>query len=121
MKLFSGERVIDAGSDPVAAESASRGSAPADDAIAGDRGIPSINRVTSIQSRTSSVLAITFMSTLGLGLLAWYYAKTLTRPAQAQHAAQAAVKSHAQGEMTLPSLPQIELPFIRKEPPPALQ
>jgi len=121
MKLFSGERVIDAGSDPVAAESASRGSAPADDAIAGDRGIPSINRVTSIQSRTSSVLAITFMSTLGLGLLAWYYAKTLTRPAQAQHAAQAAVKSHAQGEMTLPPLPPIELPFIRKEPRPRLQ
>ena len=119
MKLFSGERVIDAGSDPVAAESASRGSAPADDAIAGDRGIPSINRVTSIQSRTSSVLAITFMSTLGLGLLAWYYAKTLTRPAQAQHAAQAAVKSHAQAEMTLPPLPPVESPFVRKEPPPA--
>lgn len=58
MKLFSGDRVIDAGSDPVGADSASSGSAPA-------------------------------------------------------------VKSHAQGEMTLPPLPPIELPFIRKEPPPA--
>ena len=93
MKVFSADRVIDAGSDPVGADSASSGSAPADDAIAGDRGIPSINRVTSIQSRTSSVLAITLMSTLGLGLLTWYYAKTLKRPAQAQHAAQAAVKA----------------------------
>ena len=45
----------------------------------------------------------------------------ITRPAQAQHAAQAAVKSHAQGEMTLPPLPPIELPFIRKEPRPRLQ
>ena len=97
MKLFSGQREIDAGSDPVGADSASSGSAPADDAIAGDRGIPSINRVTSIQSRTSSVLAITLMSTLGLGLLTWYYAKTLKRPAQAQHAAQAAVKRPCPG------------------------
>jgi len=60
------------------------------------------------------------MSTLGLGLLAWYYAKTLTRPAQAQHAAQAAVKSHAQAEMTLPPLPPMESPFVRKEPRPRL-
>src|SRR5882762_5067214 len=58
MELFSGDRVIDAGSDPVGADSASSGSAPAD-------------------------------------------------------------KSHAHGEMTLPPLPPIELPFIRKEPPPA--
>src|SRR5882762_10732183 len=117
MKLFSGQPVIDAGSDPVGADNASSGSAPTDEAIAGDRGIPSINRVTSIQSRTSSVLAITFMSTLGLGLLAWYYAKTLTRPAQAQHAAQAAVKSHAQGEMTLPPLGPITSPSVRQSPP----
>jgi len=54
MKVFSADRVIDAGSDPVGADSASSGSAPADDAIAGDRGIPSINRVTSIQSERAA-------------------------------------------------------------------
>lgn len=82
--------------------------------IAGDRGIPSINRARSIQSRVSSVLAVGLMSVLGLGLLTWYYAKALTRPAQAHQAAQAAAKSHAQGEMALPSLGPIEAPFARK-------
>lgn len=82
--------------------------------IAGDRGIPTINRGRSIQSRVSSVLAIALMSTLGLGLLTWYYAKALTRPAQARQAAQAASKSRAQGEMALPSLGPIESPYARK-------
>ena len=59
---------------------AGRAKRPSEEAIAGDRGIPSINRARSVQSRVSSLLAITLMSTLGLGLLTWYYAKTLTRP-----------------------------------------
>jgi type IV secretion system protein VirB10 len=88
-----------------------------DDIIAGDRGIPSINRAGSLQSRVSSVLAVGLMSALGLGLLTWYYAKTLTRPAQAQRAAQAAVKSRAQGEMALPHLPPITAPVLRADPP----
>jgi type IV secretion system protein VirB10 len=87
-------------------------------AIAGDRGIPSINRARSIQSRTSSVLAIALMTALGLGLLSWYYAKALNRPMQAQRAAQAAVKTRAQGEMALPPLGPIESPFVRKGPAP---
>src|SRR6202034_2651287 len=69
-------------------------------------------------SRVSSVLAVGLMSALGLGLLTWYYAKTLTRPAQAQRAAQAAVKSRAQGEMPLPHLPPIAAPVLRTDPPP---
>jgi type IV secretion system protein VirB10 len=88
-------------------------------AIAGDRGIPSINRARSIQSRTSSVLAIALMTALGLGLLSWYYAKALNRPMQAQHAAQAAAKTRAQGEMALPPLGPITSPFVRKEPAPS--
>jgi type IV secretion system protein VirB10 len=82
--------------------------------VAGDRGIPSINRARSIQSRVSSVLAIGLMSTLGAGLLTWYYAKTLMRPAQAHQAAQAAAKNHAQSEMSLPPLPPVESPFARR-------
>ena len=85
--------------------------------IAGDRGIPSINRARSLENRVSSVLAISLMSALGLGLLTWYSAKTLTRPAQAQHAAQAAAKSRAQGEMALPRLPPIAAPLVAKDPP----
>jgi type IV secretion system protein VirB10 len=94
-----------------------------EEALAGDRGIPSINRARSVQSRVSSVLAITLMTTLGAGLLTWYYAKVLTRPRQAQHAAQVAAKTRAQGEMALPSLGPIESPFQRAEhstaPPPS--
>jgi type IV secretion system protein VirB10 len=94
-------------------------STESEDVIPGDRGIPSINRGRTLQSRVSSALAIALMSALGLGLLTWYYARTLTRPAQAQHAAQAAVKSRAQGEMALPSLGPIVSPLVPKEPPPA--
>jgi len=80
---------------------------------AGDRGIPALNRARSVQSRLSSVLAVSLMSVLGLGLLTWYYAKALTRPAQAHQAAQTAVKQRAQGEMTLPSLGHINPPVVQ--------
>ena len=93
--------------------------ANAEEPIAGDRGIPSINRARSLQSRMSSFLAITLMSVLGVGLLTWYYAKALTRPGQVQHAAQAAAKNRAQGEMALPPLGPIESPLVRREPPPS--
>jgi len=82
-----------------------------EDPIAGDRGVPSINRARSIQSQVSSVLAITLMSAMGLGFLAWYYTKILHRPAQAQQAAQTAVRNRAQGEMPLPRIPHVDPPF----------
>ena len=112
----------DAPRDPSQGTGSSRESTPgeSEDLVAGDRGIPSINRARSLQSRVSSALAIGLMLALGLGLLTWYYARALTRPAQAQHAAQAAVKSRAQGEMALPSLGHIVSPLVPKEPvPPA--
>jgi type IV secretion system protein VirB10 len=87
--------------------------------IAGDRGIPSINCARSIQSRASSVLAIALMTTLGVGLLSWYYARILTRPTEARHAAQAAAKSRAQGEMALPRLGPIAAPVVREATPAA--
>ncbi len=109
MKIFSRDRVQEEaeGAPPPVKE----------EPIDGDRGIPSINRARSVQSRVSSLLAITLMSTLGLGLLTWYYAKTLTRPSQVQHAAQAAAKTRAQGDMPLPPLGPIESPFARKAAP----
>ena len=103
---------------PLGASPASPASEP-EPPIAGDRGIPSVNRVRSVQSRVSSLLAFALMSTLGLGLLTWYYARTLSRPREAQHAAQAAVKNRARSEMALPSLGPIASPFDRKDLPPA--
>jgi type IV secretion system protein VirB10 len=100
--------------DPVLADD---GATPAE-AIAGDRGIPQVNRAPSVQSRLSSFLALGLMCALGVGFLTWYYARTLARPAQAHQAAQTAAKSHAQGEMALPSLGRIETPrFARSDPP----
>jgi len=84
-----------------------------DEPLEGDRGIPSVNRARSVQSRASSVLAFTLMSALGLGLLTWYYARTLSRPREVQHAAQLAAKNRAQGEMALPSLGRIDPPVVR--------
>jgi len=94
-----------------------------DEPLEGDRGIPSVNRARSVQSRVSSVLAFTLMSALGLGLLTWYYTRTLSRPREVQHAAQLAAKNRAQGEMALPSLGRIDPPVLRAaaavDPPPA--
>jgi type IV secretion system protein VirB10 len=106
VKLFSWERPQDETPDASASDLK-------EEAIAGDRGIPSIHR-RSVQTRVSGVLAITLMSALGLGLLTWYYARALTRPGHVQHAAQAAARNRAQGDMPLPSLGPIESPFLRK-------
>jgi type IV secretion system protein VirB10 len=83
-----------------------------DEPILGDRGIPSINRVRSVQSRLTSVLAIGLMSVLGLGLLGWYYQRMLAKPSQARESAQAQVKRHSQAEMPLPRLPHISPPHV---------
>lgn len=117
MKPFLRDNEARAGSDPGGAAGSDSGSPVHDEVIAGDRGIPSINRARSLQSRLSGLLAITLMSALGLALLTWYYAKTITRSGEKQHAAQAAVKTKAQGEMALPRLPPIAPPpLARKEP-----
>lgn len=82
----------------------------ADAVISGDRGIPSINRVRSVQSRLTSVLAIGLMGALGLGLLGWYYQRMLAKPSQSRENAQAQVKRRSQAEMKLPPLPRITPP-----------
>jgi hypothetical protein len=71
-------------------------------AVKGERGIASVNRARSLQSRVSSVFAIGLMSVLGLSLLTWYYAKTASRQARAHETAQSASKAKAQGELPLP-------------------
>lgn len=78
--------------------------------VPGERGIPSINRERSLQSRLSSVLALTLMSLLGGGLLIWYYAHALTRQAQAQKTLQARSSARAQGDVPLPPLGPLSPP-----------
>jgi hypothetical protein len=65
MKRVLSEPANPDGSDPARSSEAAVAD-ESDDAIPGDRGIPSINRARSIQSKVSSVLAMTLMSALGL-------------------------------------------------------
>ncbi len=96
----------DVGSADEAAQS------PEPTTVVGERGIASVNRVRSIQSRVSNVLAIGLMSVLGLGLLTWYYAQTMARQSRAAEDAQAASTSKAQGEMPLPALGRVDPPVL---------
>jgi type IV secretion system protein VirB10 len=49
-----------------------------DQSLASERRIPSVNRVRSLQSRVTTVLTISVMSTLAFALLAWYYTRALS-------------------------------------------
>lgn len=84
--------------------------------VAGERGIGSINRVRSLQSRISSFLAIGLMSALGLGLLGWYYARTYSTQTGSRENAQTAARSKAKGDMPLPPLGEIEVPALAATP-----
>jgi type IV secretion system protein VirB10 len=86
--------------------------ARSDNRVAGERRIPSVNRVRSLQSRVSAALTIGLVSSIGLGLLFWYYSQALTRGERAQQAAERATQQRAQGEMALPPLGDIERPRV---------
>lgn len=83
---------------------------PVADAIRGERGAPTINRATSLQSKTSAVLAVGLMLLLGVGILTWYYSNAMSRRTQARQNAKATVMNRAQGEMVLPPLGRIDPP-----------
>ncbi len=85
---------------------------PPPESVAGERGIGSINRVRSLQSRVSNLLAIGLMSALGIGLLGWYYVRTYANQAQARESAQLASRGKARGEMPLPALGRIDPPAM---------
>ena len=110
-------------SDAAVREDQAAAPSPADDqpppeTVAGERGIGSINRVRSLQSRVSNWLAIGLMATLGIGLLGWYYVRTYANHAQARENAQSASRGKARGEMPLPPLGRIDPPpVVRAENP----
>jgi type IV secretion system protein VirB10 len=94
------------------------------DEVVGERGIASVNQARSLQSRVSNLLAMGLMSTLGVGLLGWYYVHTFSHQTEVKRQAQAASRSQAAGEMALPSLGKIDPPAPAASqvlgPPPAL-
>lgn len=84
------------------------GGAQQPETVAGERGIGSINRVRSLQSRVSSILGIVLVGGLGLAFLVWYYARTFTAAGETRKAAEGATQVKAQGEMVLPPLGRVE-------------
>jgi type IV secretion system protein VirB10 len=80
--------------------------------VVGERRIPSVNRVRSLQSRVSTLLAIGLVSAIGIALLFWYYRQALTRGEREQQAAERQTQQRAKGEMALPPLGHIERPRI---------
>lgn len=84
------------------------------DSVAGERGVASVHRARSLQSRLSGVLAAGLMSVLALGALTWYYAHTFARQSQAEAAAATKSKKPAQGEMTLPPLGRVDPPIVER-------
>jgi type IV secretion system protein VirB10 len=81
-----------------------------DNLVRGERTSPAITRERAMSSRVSSILAMSLMSTLGLGLLIWYYANTLLHQSGARQSAQEVSRHRAQGDQPLPSLGPIEPP-----------
>lgn len=86
------------------------------ESVPGERGIPSVNRARSLQSRVSSALAVGLMAVLGLGMLTWYYAGTFTRQSRAAERVQTASRTRAQGDLPLPALGRIESPRVEAPP-----
>jgi type IV secretion system protein VirB10 len=86
------------------------GAPPEPDTVVGERSIASVNAARSLQSRVSNLLAMGLMSSLGLGLLGWYYVHTFRHQGEVKRAAQTASRNQSTGEMPLPSLGKIEAP-----------
>jgi len=82
----------------------------ADGGVPGERGIPPVHRIRSVQSRVSSILTVTVLGGLAAALLIWYYAGAVNRSGRAQQVAAAAAKRRAQGDSSLPSLGAIVPP-----------
>jgi hypothetical protein len=74
-----------------------------------------VNRIRSIQSRVTAMLAVAFVSLFALGLLAWYYAHEWTRTRGVRERAVSSTQQRAQGEMKLPPL-QIQPPKVASRP-----
>ena len=93
--------------------------------VAGERGTASVNRVRSLQSRLSNVLAAGLMCALGIGALTWYYAHVFARNAHAVQVARRASAHAASGDASLPPLgpfsaPRMAAAAAPAAPPPTL-
>lgn len=77
--------------------------APWAGAVRGERDTLIVSGARSLQSRMTSLLAAGLMISVGAGMLAWYYAEALSRPAAARMPARASLPEAAGEGMTLPT------------------
>jgi type IV secretion system protein VirB10 len=87
---------------PPQAASPAEPAAPWGGAVRGERAAFIVGGARSLQSRMTSLLAAALMISVGAGMLAWYYAEALSRPAAARTAAQVSLPEAAGQGMTLP-------------------
>lgn len=86
--------------------------APSDGVIRGERATHIATGARSLQSRMTSLLAAGLMISVGAGMLAWYYAEALSRPAAARTPTQAALPSAAGEGMALPAFGSLVSPRV---------
>ena len=99
------------GAQSVPCQPTSPGSVP------GERGYPIVSGARSLQSRMSSLLAAALMTSVGAGMLAWYYAEALSRPAAVRSAMHASLPENAGEGVTLPSFAAIAEPAAARPAP----
>ena len=75
-----------------------------------ERGIPSVNRIRSVQSRMTAMLGIGLTSVTALGLLTWYYHRALSHPAHSDSRLHQTTSARAQTDVPLPPLGPIHRP-----------
>lgn len=83
--------------------------AAASGSVRGERGA-SMTRARSLQARMSSLLAAGLMTSVGAGMLVWYYVEALSRPAAAQRRAQMPAPEAPGEGMSLPRFGPVSPP-----------
>jgi type IV secretion system protein VirB10 len=78
--------------------------------IPGDRGASTLSSGRSLQSRVGNLLAFGLIGSLSVGLLGWYYVRTLAHPTVQRRLAQATSQSQAEGDLPLPAIGKIDQP-----------
>ncbi len=78
--------------------------------VEGERGESVVQRPPPLQSRITNFLVMGVLGAVALGLLGWYYTRSLGRDAQTRAAAQSSAQDKAKGEMALPPLGRIDPP-----------
>lgn len=82
--------------------------------VYGERARFIVDGARSLQSRIPGLLAAGLMLSVGAGMLAWYYAEALSRPAVARMAARAALPQPAGEGMILPPFGPVSSPHVQR-------